>query len=207
MINHPTLLVNVLIVAGEGFWVFSISAQLVRLAKTRNTHGLSAPAMALNTASCVAWTTYFFVNHLWFPVVSNVIMFFLGATTLAYILSNRRQFAKGMLAIAVIAPITSYALITHPGAGGWLGMAYNWVADTPWLYRVVKRKKVTGLSEYSIYLALSALTCVLAYALIINSWPLIFGCLQSYVYKLIILRFYYRYRHAPRRYVRRATAR
>ena len=194
MIVHPSLAVNILVVVGESFWVFSISAQLLKLYRTRNTHGLSAPSQTLNAAGNVAWATYFAINHLWFPFTTNVIMLFLSATTLAYILSDRKQFGKGLAAILTIGPLTSYILITHPDAGGWIGMAYNWIAGTPWLYRVVKRKKVTGLSEHGIYFALGAMSCVLVYGIIIHSLPLIAGCLQGFIYELTVLRFYYRYR-------------
>src|ERR1700742_1393565 len=105
MIVHPSLAVNILVVVGESFWVFSISAQLLRLIKTRNTRGLSAPSQTLNTARNIAWATYFFINHLWFPFATNVILFFLGTAALGYILSKRKQFAKGLLTIAIVAPL------------------------------------------------------------------------------------------------------
>jgi uncharacterized protein with PQ loop repeat len=193
MITPPSLATNALIVTGESFWIFSISAQLRRLIKTRNTQGLSAPTQTLNTAGNVSWATYFTVNHLWFPFFTNVTLFFLGATTLGYILSNRRQFAKGLLAILIVAPVTSYALVRYPAAGGWIGMVYNWIASTPWLYKVVTSKKVTGLSKQSLYFGLGASLCVFVYGVIIRAWPLLAVGAQGFVYQLIILRFCYRY--------------
>jgi uncharacterized protein with PQ loop repeat len=195
MINHPSLLVNVLIVVGESFWVFSTGAQLIRLYRTRNTKGLSPPSQTLNAAGCVAWATYFAVNHLWYPFATNVIMVVLGTAVLGYTLSNRKKFGQGLAAIAVVGPVTSYLLIVHPGAGGWIGMAYNWIAGTPWLARVVRRKKVSGISLRSMYFALGAMSCVLAYGIIIHSWPLIVGSIQGFAYELVVLKFYYRHRH------------
>jgi uncharacterized protein with PQ loop repeat len=194
MIVHPSLAVNILVVVGESFWIFSISAQLHRLVRTRNVRGLSAPSYTLNAAGNIAWATYFFINHLWFPFATNAVVFFLTVIALGYILSNRRQFAKGLVAIAIVAPLTSYLLIKHPGWGGWIGMAYNWIAGTPQLARIVHRKKVSGLSEKSLFFALGAMSCVLAYGLIIHSLPLVIGCFQGFTYVLITLRFYYRYR-------------
>jgi uncharacterized protein with PQ loop repeat len=194
MINHPSLLVNALIILGESFWMFSAAAQLVRVYRTRNTKGLSPPSQSLNAAGNVAWTTYFTINHLWFPVGTNIIMFFLTVATLGYTLSNRRKFAQGIVSIAVIAPVTSYLLIVHPAAGGWIGMAYNWIAGTPWLLKVVRGKKVSGISERSILFALGAMSCVLAYGLIIHSWPLITGSIQGFAYELTVMRYYYRHR-------------
>jgi hypothetical protein len=121
-------------------------------------------------------------------------MLFLGTATLAYTLSNRKQFSKGLATIATIGPLTSYLLITHPALGGWIGMAYNWIAGTPWLLRIVKRKRVSGLSEKGIFFALGAMSCVLAYGLIIHSWPLITGCIQGFTYELIVMKYYYRHR-------------
>ena len=194
MINHPSLLVNVLIVIGEGFWVFSAAAQLGRVYRTRNTRGLSPPSQTLNAAGSVAWATYFALNHLWYPVVTNIIMIFLGTATLGYTLSNRKKFAQGLISIAIVGPVTSYLLIVHPGAGGWIGMAYNWIAGTPWLIKVVRGKKVSGISERSILFALGAMSCVLAYGIIIRSWPLIVGCIQGFAYELTVLKYYYRHR-------------
>jgi uncharacterized protein with PQ loop repeat len=194
MLVHPSLAVNILVVVGESFWVFSASAQLHRLVKTRNTRGLSALSSTLNAAGSVAWATYFFINHLWFPFTTNVVIFFLGTATVGYILSNRKLFAKGLLTIATVGPLTSYLLIAHPGWGGWIGMGYNWIAGTPWLYRIVKRKKVSGLSEKGIFFALGAMSCVLAYGIIIRSLPLITGSIQGFAYELTVLRLYYHHR-------------
>jgi uncharacterized protein with PQ loop repeat len=194
MIQHPSLLVNILIVVGESFWVFSASAQLRRLVKTRNTRGLAPVSQTLNTAGMVAWATYFALNNLWFPFSTNVIMFFISAATLGYTLADHKKFAKGLLAIAIVAPVTSYALLTYPNLGGWIGMSYNWVAGTPWLYRVIKRRKVSGISEHGMYFALGAMLCVLTYGLIIHSLPLIVGCIQGLTYEFIVMRFYYRHR-------------
>jgi uncharacterized protein with PQ loop repeat len=194
MLVHPSLAVNILVVVGESFWVFSISAQLLRLIKTRNTRGLSAPSQALNSAGNIAWATYFFINHLWFPFATNVLLFFLGTVALGYILSNRKQFVKGLVTIAIVGPLTSYLLVAHPSWGGWVGMGYNWIAGTPWLYRIVKHKKVSGLSDKGLFFALGAMSCVLAYGLIIQSLPLIVGSIQGFAYELTVLRFYYRYR-------------
>lgn len=195
MINHPSLLVNILIVLGEGFWVFNISAQLLKTYRTRNTRGLSAITQMLNAAGNVAWATYFFINHLWFPFSTNVMMFFLGTAELGYLLSNRKQFVKSLCTLVIVAPLTSYLLVRNPAAGGWIGMVYNWVASTPWLYRVVKYKKVSGISEQGIYFAFGAMSCVLTYGIIVHSWPLIAVITQSLVYELIICRYYYRYRN------------
>ncbi len=185
---------NVLIVLGESFWVFSTAAQLRRLVKTRNTHGLSAPSQTLYAAGNVAWVTYFAIQHLWYPFVTNIIIMFLAIALIGFTLSDRKQFSKGLAAIVIIGPITSYILITHPGSGGWVGMAYNWIAGTPWLFRVIRRKKVSGISEKSMFFALGAMACVLAYGLIIHSLPLITGSLQGFAYELIVLRYYYRHR-------------
>ncbi len=194
MINHPSLLVNVLIVIGEGFWVFSIASQFIKLYRTRNTKGLSPPSIAFNLSGIIAWATYFYLNHLWYPFATNVMVFTLGTAVLAYTLTNRRKFMQGLLSIAVIGPVTSYLLISNPWAGGWIGMIYNWIANTPWLIKVVIGKKVSGLSERAIFFALGAMACVFAYGVIIHSWPLIIGCIQGYVYELIVLKYYYRHR-------------
>ncbi|HSW85544.1 MAG TPA: PQ-loop domain-containing transporter [Candidatus Saccharimonadales bacterium] len=196
MIVQPTLLENALIVVGEGAWVLSAAAQLRRLARTGNTRGLSAPSQTLNAAGNVGWCTYFGINHLWFPFFTNILVLMLGIAILGYILSNHKQFVRGLIAIAIIGPVTSYVLIHNPGAGGWLGMLYNWMAGTPQLMRIVRRKKVSGLSEKGLYLATIAMTFTLTYGLLIHSLPLVAGCIQGLTYMWVTMMFYYRHRHS-----------
>lgn len=194
MVVQPSPIVNVLIVVGEGFWVFSAAAQLRRLIATRNTKGLSAVSQTLNAAGNIAWCTYFALQHLWFPFVTNIMVISLTIAILGFTLSNRRQFAKGLITIIIVGPLTSYGLIHFPSESGWFGMAYNWMASTPQLIRIVRRKKVSGLSQRSLFFATGAMLFVLSYALIIHSLPLMTGCLIGLTYEGIIFRYYYRYR-------------
>ncbi len=195
MIVTPTPLENVLIVVGEGLWVLSASAQLRRLVRTRNIKGLSAVTETLNTAGCVAWATYFATQHLWYPFVTNLVLIGLGLALMAYVISNKKQFAKGVASIVIIGPITSYILVRYPAAGGWVGVIYNWLAATPWLHKVVTTQKVSGMSEKGLLLALVAMLCSLTYGLLIHSWPLIVGSVQGLIYMAVVMRFYYRHRH------------
>jgi uncharacterized protein with PQ loop repeat len=194
MLTHPSLLVNALIVAGEGFWVVSATAQLKRLVKTGNTRGLSATTLTLNAAGTIAWCTYFGLNHLWYPFVTNILVIILTIALLGYTLSNRKQFVRGLLAIVIVGPLTSYALLRFPAESGWLGMAFNWVAATPQLARIVHRKKVSGLSEKSLYWAVAAMLLTLAYGLLIHSRPLVTGSIRGLLYDYVILVYYYRHR-------------
>lgn len=194
MVVTPTPVENLLIVIGEGAWVLSAAAQLRQLMRTRNTRGLHAVTQTLNTAGNVGWCTYFALNHLWYPFVTNVMVLGLGVGIIGFILVDRKQFARGLLAIAVIGPITGYALVRNPALGGWVGMAYNWLAGTPQLVRITRRKKVSGLSERSLFFATSAMLCVLAYGLLIHALPLIAGSIQGLTYMTITMRYYYRYR-------------
>jgi uncharacterized protein with PQ loop repeat len=194
MLVHPSLLVNFLIVVGESFWVFSDAAQLYRLVSTRNTRGLSAPSQTLNAAGNIAWCTYFALNHLWFPFFTNIIVITLTILILGYTLSNRKQFIRGLLTIIIVGPVTSFGLIHYTHQSGWFGMGYNWLAATPQLVRIVRHRKVSGLSESGLYFAISAMLLVLSYGLIIRSMPLVAGCIQGLVYSVIILKHYYHYR-------------
>src|SRR5579884_3735336 len=194
MVVQPTLLENLLIIVGESFWVFSAAAQLRRLGKTHNTRGLSAPSQTLNAAGNIGWCTYFAIHHLWFPFVTNIIVISLTIAILGFTLSNRRQFVRGLVTIAIVGPLTSYLLIAFPADSGWLGMAYNWLAGTPQLIRIVSRKKVSGLSEKSMYFAMGAMILVFIYAKLIHSVPLIAESVQGLTYMLITLKYYYGYR-------------
>ena len=194
MVTQPALLVNALIVVGEGFWVLSAAFQLRRLVTTRNTRGLSAPSQTLNAAGNIAWCTYFGLHHLWYPFVTNILVIILTITILGFTLSNRKQFVKGLLTIAFVGPITSYALFHFPSQSGWFGMIFNWVAATPQLTRIVRKKKVSGLSQRGLYFAIGAMCFTLSYAVIIHSLPLITGCSIGLVYAFIIMTYYYRYR-------------
>jgi uncharacterized protein with PQ loop repeat len=119
----------------------------------------------------------------------------LGAAILGYILLDKEKFLEGLLAILIIGPLTSYVLIHLPYDSGWLGMTYNWIAGTPWLIKVLRTKKVSGLSEKAFYFDIGAMTCTLTYGAIIHSEPLVVGCLQGLAYNAIVMRYYYHYRH------------
>jgi len=194
MLVHPSLTANALIVIGEGFWVLSALAQLRRLVRTRNTRGLSAPSLTLNAAGNMGWCTYFALNHLWYPFVTNIMVITLTIAILGYTLSNRKQFVRGLITIAIVGPITSYALFHFPSESGWLGVLYNWLASTPQLARIIRRRKVSGLSEKGLYCAGGAMLFTMSYALIIHSRPLVTGCAIGLVSSCIILTYYYRYR-------------
>lgn len=194
MIIQPTLAENILIVIGEGAWVLSAAAQLRRLVKTRNTKGLSAPSQTLNAAGNIGWCTYFGLNHLWFPFVTNIMIFVLAVAILGFTLSNRRQFARGLMTIAVVGPVTSAVLLSFPASGGWVGMLYNWIAATPQLIKILRHKKVSGLSERALYFATGAMLFTLTYGLLIHSAPLIAGCTQGLIYMYVTIVYYYRHR-------------
>jgi uncharacterized protein with PQ loop repeat len=190
-----TILENVLIIVAEAFWLSSNYSQLRKLFKTRNTKGLYAPTQALNAAGNIAWATYFASRNLWVPFSTNLAMIVLTTITLARLLGNKKQFAKGLISIVILGPLTAYLIIKYPNTSGWLGVIYNTVASTPWLIHVVKTKRTSGLSEKSLYFALGAMLCTLTYALLISSIPLIAGCVQGLLYLVVVARFYYRYRH------------
>ncbi len=195
MIVQPNLAENLLIVVGEGAWVFSATAQLHKLVKTRNTRGLSAPSLTLNGAGNIAWCTYFALNHLWFPFVTNFILIFLTIAILGFTLANRKQFVRGLITIAVVGPLTSYLLLVMPAGAGWVGMSYNWVANTPWLLRVVRRKKVSGISEKSLFFSIGAIIFTFTYGALIHALPLVVGGVQGLSYDCTILAYYYKHRH------------
>lgn len=189
-----TVIENTLLIVGESFWFFSGWAQLRHVMRTRDVSGLSAVTITLNAAANVAWMVYFSTRELWFPVLTNALVFAVTVAILFYVLGNRRQFAKGILTILTVGPLTSLALLNFPKTGGWIGMSYNWAASTPWLVRVVTKRKVTGISAHSLWLAWGAMGCVLGYALLLDVLPLIIGCVQGMIYQAIITRYYYRYR-------------
>jgi uncharacterized protein with PQ loop repeat len=189
-----TIIENTLILIGESFWVFSSTAQLIKLLKTHNKHGLSPVNQAINAAGNVAWITYFASRHLWFPFTTNFLLFFITVAVLGYTLTNKRLFMRGITAIAIVGPLTSILLILVPHIGGWLGVAYNTAASTPWLVHIIKTKKTSGISSHSLALAYSATLFTLAYAILIVSYPLIVGCLLGLTYDGLTIRYYLRYR-------------
>ena len=194
MVVQPTLAENFLVVIGESAWVFSAGAQLIRLKRTHDTRGLSAITQTLNAAGNIGWCTYFAMNHLWFPFVTNILLLLLTVGTLNFTLHNRRQFLRGLIAILIIGPFTAFMLLTFPSAAGWLAMLYNWAASAPWMIRVIRHKKTSGISEHSLYWSLAATGFTLTYALLIRSAPLITTCAEGLLYQAIIMRYYYRYR-------------
>jgi uncharacterized protein with PQ loop repeat len=188
------LIENALIIAGEAFFLSSSYSQLRKLIKTRNTKGLYAPTAALNASGNVAWMTYFTSQRLWIPLSTNFAMFVLTMITMGYLLANKKQFLKALISILILGPITAFLIIVYPNFSGWTGMIFNTIASTPWLIHVIRTKKVSGLSERSLYLSTGAMSCVLAYGILVKSAPLIAGCVQGLVYMLIVASYYYFYR-------------
>jgi uncharacterized protein with PQ loop repeat len=192
---EKVIIENVLIIAGEAFFVFSSYSQLRKLIRTHNPRGLFAPTTTLNAAGNVAWIMYFISQNLWVPVFTNVIMLILTVSILALLLSNKKQFTKGLVSIVILGPLTSFIIVRFPDFSGWTGMIYNTIAATPWLVHVVTTKRVSGLSERSLFLSTGAMTCVLIYGIMTNATPLIAGCVQGLSYMLIVAFHYYYYRN------------
>ena len=187
---------NILVILGEGFWILSSFSQLRKLVKTGDPHGLSAVNQTLNGAGNIAWITYFASRQLFVPIITNATMLIITTMMLAYTLGNKKQFKRGLMAIAIIGPITSLFLIFMSSVSGWVGVVYNLIAVLPWIFHIVSTKKTSGISERSIYCALGAITCTLTYALLIGSPQLITGCLIGVAAQAIVMVYYYRYRNS-----------
>lgn len=121
-------------------------------------------------------------------------MFVLTAATLFYTLGNRRQFARGLVTITIIGPLTSFLLVKYSFLSGWVGVVYNFVASLPWLFHVMQTKRASGISEKSLMFIYGAQACTFIYALLIGSVPLIVGVASGFSVTSLIVRYYYRYR-------------
>lgn len=185
---------NLLIIFGESFMLFASVAQLLRIIQTRDTAGLSAVTSTLYAAGNVAWMTYFARLHLWLPFATNATNLLVTTVAVAYILRDRRQFGHGVMTIVTVGPLTGLALIAFTGVSGWIGFAYGMIAGTPYIVRIVRHKKVSGISEHSLLLALSSMVLVLIYAVLVHAPPLLASCVQGLLYEAIAARYYYRYR-------------
>jgi len=189
-----TIIENILIISSEGFWILSNWSQLRKLIKTSNRRGLNAVNQTLNAAGNIAWITYFAHQRLFVPVATNATMFLLTAATLAYTLGNRKQFNRGILAIAILGPLTNYIIVAHASISGWIGVIYNEVAVLPWVANIILTHKTSGLSERGLFFAIGAMTCTFTYGLLISSVQLIAGTLAGMLNTLIVMTYYYRYR-------------
>lgn len=183
-----------LIIASEAFWVSSASAQLVRVIKTRDVHGLSAVTITLYAAGNVAWMTYFATLHLWLAFAGDMLILLVTVILLGYILRDRQLFYRGVASIAVIGPTAGLALIMFPASSGWIGVSLNVVAEIPQMYRIIRYKKVSGISVHSQLYAVGAIICTLAYGLMVHATPLVVGCAQGIVFISITLLYRYLYR-------------
>jgi len=190
-----TLIENTLLIIGESFWLFSAVVQLHHAMSKKTTRGLSAITTTLNAAGNVGWMTYFTLRQLWLPVGTNLAMFIVSVALLSFILShNRRQFHRGLLTIMLVGPLTTYLLWRFPNASGWMGMLYNFIAGTPYLIKVIKTKRLSGVSGRALIFAWGAMTTILLYAILVDAPPLIVGCTQAIIYQTIITKYYLRYR-------------
>jgi len=191
-----SIIENVLLLAGESFWAVSILAQLRKVLRTHQTHGLSALSITLNAAGNIGWIVYFVHRQLWFPVGTNIVVVVSAILLLAAVLeNNRHQFRLGLFSIVTVGPLTSLLLVAFPGMAGWIGMSYNWIAGTPWLIHVMKSQKLTGISAQSLAFTWGAMSCVLIYGALIQAPPLVAGSLQGMGYQAVISGRYYKFRH------------
>lgn len=192
------LLENTLIAIAELFWLSANWSQFRHILKTGSTKGLSAVTTALYAAGNVAWMVYFAGRHLWVPFTTNATMLAITVITLAYILGNRRQFLQGLVAIALISPVTGYLLFAHPSISGWVAAGYNLIAALPGVVKVIRVKKISGVSPRGLAFSVGATLCTLAYASLIGSAPLIYGCTQGLTLQSVTITYYLRY-HRSRR--------
>lgn len=195
--TNTIIIQTLLIGSSEAFWLSACFSQMIKVVKTRDTKGLSVITTTLYAAGNVAWMTYFFTEHLWLALAGDLLLFLMTVVTVAYMLGNRKQFYRALGSLVIIGPITSLALITYPHSSGWIGVAFNVISEIPQLIRLVRTKKVTGISEHSMFFVIGAIASTLVYGILVHSWPLIIGCAQGILFTSIILAYYYRYRYVP----------
>lgn len=191
-----TIIENIFLLIGESFWFFAGASQLKHVIKTKNTRGLSAPSVTLNSAGNIAWIVYFINLKLWFPVFTNLLVLSVTVPLIGFILADKRKFYSALGSIGAIAPSTSWILINFSNISGWLAMSYNWIAGTPQLLKVINHKKITGFSEHAILFVLGATSSVVIYGTLIGAKPVIAGGIQGLIYELVVTYYFYSYRRA-----------
>ncbi|TXG77105.1 hypothetical protein E6P97_02385 [Patescibacteria group bacterium] len=192
---NQVILESTLILVAGLFFVAGNLAQLIRLIKTRDRKGLSAPNQALNASGNVAWIVYFITQHHALPVITNALMCITLIATLGFTLANKVIFIRSIAAVIFIGGGIAAAIITLPAYAGWIGVACNTIAMMPWIIRIIYTKKTSGLSERALYLGTGAILCSAAYAVLIESTPLLVGNLLGLIGNGIALRYCYTYRY------------
>ncbi len=188
-----SIIASILVVVSETFWISSGAAQLRKVVKTRDMRGLSAVTITLYAAGNIAWMTYFATLDLWLAFAGDSILFCLTVVLLGYVLGNKRQFYRGVITIIIVGPLGGAALVYWPLNSGWFGMGFNLIAVLPQLYRVIRVKKVSGISIHGLTYALAAIACTMTYGILVHAHVLTLACLQGTVIEGIFVYYYLRY--------------
>jgi hypothetical protein len=69
-------------------------------------------------------------------------MLVITSLILGFTLANKIQFIKGLVAIAIVGPLTGILILSFPHISGWIGVGYNFIAMMPWIIHILKTKKL-----------------------------------------------------------------
>jgi uncharacterized protein with PQ loop repeat len=179
--------VLVLAVFSEGTGVVATATQVFKTARTKNKYGISVWKNALVGSACVGWLFYGVSERIWPVVVANALLLVLLSYFL-YLLAQtnkRKQLLFVMFACGTVLGLV--LLFLSRQAAGWVSFIYFVLALLPQLIKVVKEKRIDGLSfkAEAVWLASSVTTFL--YALELRAYPLIMSGVVGVVYSMVVL--------------------
>lgn len=176
-----------LAIFSEGAGVIATSIQVLKTARTKNKRGISVWKNALIGSSIIGWLVYGMSQRIWPIVVSNTIMLPL-MTYFLYLLAHskkRKQLITIMFVCGVI--LGSVLLLLSRPAAGWVSLLYMTLAMTPQIVKVIREKRIDGLSRRAEKLWLFVNIATFLYAFELRAYPLIIAGTVGTLYSIVVL--------------------
>lgn len=176
-----------LAIFSEGAGVIATVIQVAKTARTKNKRGISVWKNALVGSSIIGWLMYGLSQQIWPVVVSNTIMLPL-MTYFLYLLAHskkRRQLVTIMFVCGAILGVV--LLFLSRSAAGWVSLIFMTLAMLPQMAKVLREKRIDGLSRKAEMLWLAVNIATFLYALDIKAYPLVLAGIVGTSYSIVVL--------------------
>ncbi len=176
-----------LAVFSEGAGVIATAIQVYKTARTKNKRGISVWKNALIGSSILGWLVYGVSQTIWPVVVSNTLMLPL-MTYFLYLLAHSKK-RKQLIAIMFVcgALLGMVLLFLSKSAAGWVSLAYMTLAMTPQIVKVIRDKRIDGLSRRAEKLWFFVNIATFLYAFELRAYPLIIAGIVGTSYSIVVL--------------------
>lgn len=176
-----------LAIYAESTGVIATASQVAKTIRTKNKRGISVWKNALVGSSTIGWLFYGVSQKIWPVIIANAIMLPLLMYFLYLIARSRKR--KQLFLVMFISGLLLGTVLLYLSrtAAGWLSSGYLALALLPQAIKVVKEKRIDGLSykAESVWLLSSLATFI--YAVELRAYPLVTAGIIGIAYSCIVL--------------------